>query len=104
MAFLSEILNESDGIPEELKKQASFCCSCRTEISNGGMWAMNREHLGICKKCAPILLDWYIDALLDSDIINESNDIENVIKLSNDIAVRYKRKKEKKVSGNKKHM
>lgn len=104
MAFLSEILCEKQGIPEPFRSQASKCCECGKTISQGGMWAMNENHLGICNKCAPILLDWYIDALLDTGEIQEDNDILTVQKLSNDIIERYRRKKEKKAKYSKKHM
>jgi len=106
MAFLSEILNEPDGIPDFFKEQASYCCCCKDKISSGGMWVLYIEngHLGICKKCAPSLLDWYIDTLLDTGAIDENDDIEDVMKLSNDIIGRYKRKKEQKIKWNKKHL
>lgn len=104
MAFLSEILKESSGLPEKYRKEASICCECGEKISNGGMWAMDKLHLGICEKCAPILLDWYIDTLLDVGTINEIDDIENVKKLSDDIIIRYKRKRDKKIKQEKAHL
>lgn len=104
MAFLSEILNEEPGIPPKYKEQASICLMCGDRIQKGGMWATQQIHTSICKKCAPSLLDWYIDALLDTQEIDESDDIENVKKLSNDIVDRYHRKKQKKIKHNKIHM
>ncbi len=102
MAFLSDML-KSDMLREQ-HKEASFCCSCNKKITNGGMWAMSKNNLGICKECAPVLLDWYIDSLLDTDVINESDDVENMKKLSNDISVRYKRKIDKKLNYGRDHM
>lgn len=104
MAYLSEILTEEPGIPLKFKEQVSLCCMCGKKISSGGMWATQEAHLGICKDCAPSLLDWYIDTLLDSDIINENDDIENIKNLSNSIIDRYKRKKQKKEKYKKNHM
>lgn len=95
MAFLSEILDDKV-IPESDRNQAASCCQCGKTIEKGGMWAMNNLHLGICDRCAPILLDWYIDTLNDTQKLSEYDDIGNVQKLSNDIIDRYKRKKDKK--------
>lgn len=104
MAFLSEILTEELGIPPKYKDEASVCLMCGEKIKEGGMWASQQIHAGICKKCAPQLLDWYIDTLLDAKVIDEVDDIENVKKLSCDIIDRYNRKKQKKIKGNKRHM
>jgi len=104
MAFLSEILNEEPGIPPKYKEQASLCLMCGKKIEKGGMWATNELHTSICKECAPVLLDWYIDTLLDTQEINEVDDINTIRRLSNNIIDRYERKKQKKISGNKKHI
>ena len=104
MAFLSEILTEKLGIPQKCKKEASFCLMCGEKIKEGGMWATPQIHVGICQKCAPQLLDLYIDTLLDTRVIDEVDDIENVKKLSCDIIDRYNRKRQKKIKGNRRHM
>lgn len=104
MAFLSEILSEVPGIPQQYKEQASICLMCGEKNERGGMWATYRLHTSVCKKCAPSLLDWYIDTLLDGQEINESDDIANIKRLSNDIICRYEKKKLDKVKHNKKHM
>lgn len=104
MAFLSEILCEEPGIPTKYKEQASVCLMCGEKIEKGGMWATNQLHTSVCKNCAPELLDWYIDTLLDTQEINEIDDIANVRKLSGDIINRYDRKKQKKIKHNKNHM
>ena len=104
MAFLSEILNEDPGIPQRCKDEASICLLCGKKIKEGGMWATQQLHTSVCAKCAPQLLDWYIDTLLDTEEIDESDDISNIKRLSNDIINRYDRKKKKKTINNKKHM
>jgi len=106
MAYLSELIEEftHDIHMKKFVGEMSKCISCGEKITNGGMWAMNEQHIGICKECAPILLDLYIDTLLDTGIIDENNDIESIKKLSNDIIVRYERKKEKKMQHNKTHL
>lgn len=104
MAYLSEILSESSGIPPKCKDEASKCLSCGEKIKQGGMWATQEMHIGICKKCAPVLLDWYIDTLLDTGEIDENDDVESIKRLSNDIISRYDRKKKKKIKYKKKHM
>lgn len=68
------------------------------------MWATNELHTSICKECAPVILDWYIDTLLDTQGINEFDDINTIRRLSNNIIDRYERKKQKKIRGNKKHI
>lgn len=104
MAFLSEILTEELGIPPKYKEEASICLFCGEEIKEGGMWATQRLHAGVCRKCAPQLLDWYIDTLLDTKVLDEVDDVENVKKLSSNIIDRYNRKKQKKIKSNKSHM
>ena len=104
MAFLSEILSGNSGIPPKYKEQASVCMMCGEQIVKGGMWATQPLHAGVCQKCAPQLLDWYIDTLLDTQAIDEFDDIANIKRLSNDIIDRYDRKKKKKIVNNKKHM
>lgn len=104
MALLSEVLSEGYGIPKEYKEQASKCLMCDDKIEKGGMWATQPLHAGVCDKCAPSLLDWYIDTLLDTKAINEDDDMDNIQKLSNDIIDRYKRKKQKKIQYKKKHI
>lgn len=102
MAYLSEIINGA--IPKEFAEEASVCCECGKKIHSGGMWAMQEAHIGICKDCSSVLLDWYIDTLLDTGIIDENDDVESVQKLSNDIIGRYKWKKQRKEKYNKNHM
>lgn len=104
MAYLSEILSEQPGIPPKYKEEASVCLMCGEKIESGGMWATQKLHTSICKKCAPSLLDWYIDTLLDTKEISEENDIASVKRLSNDIIKRYERKKNKKIKYAKKHL
>lgn len=104
MAFLSEILNEEPGIPQKYKDEASMCLMCGEKTKKGGMWATQSLHTCVCVKCAPSLLDWHIDTLLDAEVINESNDIENAKKLTCDILNRYNRKKKKKIELKKNHM
>lgn len=104
MAFLSEILNEQQGIPERCKEEASICLMCGEKIAEGGMWATQQIHTSVCAKCAPSLLDWYIDTLLDSKVIDESDDISNLKKLTGDIIDRYKKKKNMKIKYKKRHM
>ncbi len=104
MAFLSEILNEEPGIPQKYKEQSAICIMCGEKNERGGMWATQALHTSVCGKCAPVLLDWYIDTLLDTQEIDESDDIANVKRLSNDIIERYERKKQKKIRYNKKHI
>lgn len=104
MAFLSEILNESPGIPPKFKEQSSICLMCGEKVDRGGMWATQELHTCVCEKCAPSLLDWYIDTLLDTKIIDENDDITSVTKLSNAIIERYKSKKQKKIEYKKKHI
>lgn len=102
MAYLSEHVNFAR--TNEFEKEILNCCICGKEISKGGMWAMQEHHIGICKDCAHSLLELYIDTLLDSGEISEENDVESMIRLSNDILDRYKDKKEKKEKLNKNHM
>lgn len=104
MAYLSEILNEQSGIPKKYREEASVCLMCGKKIKFGGMWATQKIHAGVCEKCAPTLLDWYIDTLFDVKEISEEDDIASVKKLSNDIIERYERKKKKKVQYKKKHL
>ena len=104
MAFLSEILNEESGIPKRCKDEASICLLCGEKIEEGGMWATQQLHTSVCAKCAPSLLDWYIDTLLDAKVIDESDDVTNVKKLSCDIIDRYNKKKHMKIKYNKGHM
>mgnify|MGYP006987710281 CR=1 FL=1 len=104
MAFLSEILKEGSDIPTKYKEQSSICLMCGEKVHEGGMWATQSIHTCVCEKCAPSLLDWYIDTLLDTKVIDENNDISNVKKLSNDIIERYERKKDKKIKYGKKHL
>lgn len=104
MAFLSEILNEEPGIPQKFKEQSSICLMCGEKTDHGGMWATQELHTCVCKRCAPSLLDWYIDTLLDTGEIDEYEDISSVKRLINDIVDRYERKKKKKIQHNKKHI
>lgn len=104
MAYLSEILYDDPGIPQECKNEASICLMCGKKIEKGGMWATQQLHTSICINCSPSLLDWYIDTLLDTQTLNEDNDIENLQKLVCDIINRYDKKKQMKVRYNKKHM
>ena len=104
MAFLSEILNEEPGIPQRYREEASICLMCGGKIKEGGMWATQQLHTSVCLKCAPSLLDWYIDTLLDTQTIKEADDVANVKKLTCDIIDRYSKKKQMKIKYNKKHM
>ena len=103
MAFLSEIISDSN-FPTNLVNEASKCFMCGNKIKEGGMWSAHKLHTCVCLHCAPLLLDWYIDTLLDTQKIDENNDEDNYQKLSNDIIERYKRKKQKKIEQNKDHM
>lgn len=102
MAYLSEVIN--GGIPKEFADEASICCMCGEKISHGGMWAMQEHHVGICKDCANYLIDWYIDTLLDTQKINEDEDIENIKKIICNVLDRYNHKKKMKKKYNKNHM
>lgn len=104
MAFLSEILNGEPRIPQKYKDEASICLMCGKKTEKGGMWATQLLHTCVCVKCSPSLLDWYIDTLLDAEVLNEVDDIKNAKKLSCDILDRYIRKKKKKIELNKNHM
>ena len=104
MAFLSEILNQEPGIPQKYKEQSSICLMCGEKADKGGMWATHELHTCVCEKCAPSLLDWYIDTLLDTKQINEEDDIVNIKKLSNEIIDRYKKKKDMKIRYGKNHL
>lgn len=104
MAFLSEILTEEPGIPQKYRDEASICLICGEKIKEGGMWATQQLHTSVCAKCAPSLLDWYIDTLLDAKVIDESDDVANVKKLTCDIIDRYNKKKQMKIKYNKRHM
>lgn len=103
MAFLSEIISDSN-FPSNLKSKASICFLCGNKVKEGGMWSAHKLETCVCLQCAPLLLDWYIDTLLDTQKIDENNDDESCRKLSNDIIQRYKRKKQKKIKQNKKHI
>lgn len=103
MAFLSEVLNDTT-IPQSCRNEAAACILCGEKIQKGGMWAGHKIHIGICKKCSPQLLDLYIDTLLDTGMLEETDDVSNVKTLCDDIIVRYKRKREKKEAGNKSHL
>lgn len=103
MALLSEILQEEPGIPPKCKEEASICLMCGEKTDIGGMWATMQLHTCVCPKCAPSLLDWYIDTLLDAKEIDEVDDIANVKRLSNGIIDRYEKKKLMKARYNKKH-
>jgi len=70
MAKLSKTLR-SGGIPTKCKEEMSKCCFCGEDISHGGMWAAANHHLGICEKCAPLLIDWYADTLMDTSDFEE---------------------------------
>lgn len=104
MSYLSEILTEENGLPKDVKKEVSICMECGNKIEKGGMWATQNSHLGICKDCASALLDFYIDTLLDTQEIDENDDIGSIKRLTSDIVERYERKKSKKIKYNKKHM
>ena len=65
MAKLSKTLISS-GIPQKYKDEMSKCCFCGDQITRGGMWAGKEHHLGICEKCSLYLIDWYVDALMDT--------------------------------------
>lgn len=65
MAKLSEITG-SMGITEQYREEAKKCCFCGEKISHGGMWSADDQHLGICEGCAPFLIDWYVDTLMDT--------------------------------------
>lgn len=104
MAFLSEILCEEPGIPPEYKEQASICLLCGDKVKEGGMWTTYQLHTCVCAKCAPSLLDWYIDTLLDTQMIDEVDDVANIKRLACDIMDRYNKKKQMKIQHNKKHM
>lgn len=103
MAYLSEIISDSN-FPSNLKNDVSTFFLCGNKVKEGGMWSAHKLNTCVCIHCAPILLDWYIDALLDTQEIDENNDEDNFHKLSNDIIERYKRKKQKKIIQNKNHM
>ncbi len=104
MAFLSNVLQEELGIPQNYREEAAICLMCGKKNENGGMWATPNLHTSICKNCAPSLLDWYIDTLLDTQEMDESDDIANIKRLSNDIIDRYNHKKKAKIKHNKNHM
>lgn len=103
MAYLSEILKDPE-INSQCKDEISTCLVCGQKNTEGGMWATNKIETCICSKCAPVLLDWYIDTLLDTHQLDENDDDNSCIRLSKDITERYRRKKDKKISQNKAHM
>ncbi len=104
MAFLSEILSEEPGIPQKNKEQACICLMCGEKVKEGGMWVAQQLHTSVCAKCAPSLLDWYIDTLFDTQAIDEYDDVANIKKLTSDIIDRYNKKKQMKIKYNKRHM
>lgn len=104
MAFLSDYTGENALFPIGKKDEEPKCCSCGKTISKGGLWSMNQMELSICEDCAPILLDWYIDTLMDSENLSKDDDIENIKNLSTGIIERYDRKKKKMIKYKKKHI
>jgi len=64
MARLSKTLGSS--IPEKYQKEMSQCYFCGEQITHGGMWAGDEHHLGVCKECSPLLIDWYVDTVMDT--------------------------------------
>lgn len=103
MAYLSEILSDSN-FSSQHKEEISTCLMCGAKITEGGMWSANKIDTCVCIKCVPVLLDWYIDTLLDTHHLDENDDVNSCMRLSNDIMERYRRKKEKKISQNKRHI